>query len=180
MAKSFFSVELKTKPYLSKFMKCIHGEHLQFHISDDFGRWIAICLEKNVLPDMNKQTVTNYLVDYTTTIKLKFPYHWLLHSYYGCTIKDKNTIFINKEIQHRFEQKLYLYVERHSIPDKRYKKLNEAIESFAAKYNIIIDEDISWDALVKLVYRLRIKHDNDIYNTPEHRKEEIYQGILFN
>jgi len=129
---------------------------------------------------MNAHSITNYLAEYSGSIKLTFPYHWLTGYHYGCAIKEKNTIFINKEIQFRFETKLYLFIERNSIPDKRYKKLNEAIDAFAAKYNIVIDEDISWDELVKMVQRVRLKFDDEIYNTPEHWKELVYQGILFN
>lgn len=76
---------------------------------------------------------------------------------YGIYPRMSTIGFINKVLSMHFGRELSFYVTNFLTREGRYRGYNSAIESFCQLHNIIIEEDISLDALKKMEFRYRKK-----------------------
>ncbi len=76
---------------------------------------------------------------------------------YGLYPRLSTIGFINKVLGMHFGRELSSFVHSYLNNDGRYRGYNSAIIEFCRQHDIIIDEDISMDALKKLEFRHRKK-----------------------
>jgi hypothetical protein len=81
---------------------------------------------------------------------------------YGLQPRLSQIGFINKVLSMHIARELTLHVQLFLKKEGRYRGYNEALRDFCTRHNIIIDEDISLDALQKLEYRGRKKNKKSV------------------
>lgn len=74
---------------------------------------------------------------------------------YGLQLRPESIIYINNILGDYFAIQLAFWVQMQTKADGRYKGFNPAIHDFCRMHDIIIDEDISLDALKKMEFRKR-------------------------
>jgi hypothetical protein len=155
-ARSYFKLKLPVKPYILKYLTERFGSPMYIRLQDVIGLFIAAVLEKNVYPDLNAVKAHNARLKLTTSIELWLPRQWLLNYRYGTDIPEKKILFINNAIEQMFQRDLHLY---YTYNINNYKNKEFLFEAFCNQYNIIIDEDVTMDALIKMEYRYRNKNN---------------------
>jgi hypothetical protein len=85
---------------------------------------------------------------------------------YGLHMRGGAVVLVNKFLDNFFGRELYLHVQKCEANQGRYKGYKQAIEEFADKYDIIIEEDISMDALLKMYQRQKEYEENRCKNRP--------------
>lgn len=84
----------------------------------------------------------------------------LYMSSYGIDITDDNIIQLNRYFDHMFAQELFYFVKHNaSVKRSRYNGHNSAIEGFALKYGISIEEHVTMECLKKTYYRFRKRNE---------------------
>ena len=156
-ARSYFKVILPLKPYTFKYISKNYGSPFYINFNDVLGYFIALALEKTVYPNLRTVDTHNAVTKLNAKIEIYLPRLWLTKYYYGTTFPDKKILFLNDAIEKMFQSELYQYVQHNR---EKYVTKEEAIISFCNHYNIIIDEDVTMDALLKMEYRFRIKKQN--------------------
>lgn len=164
-----FSIILPTKPYLKKYMEALYGSPIKFNADTYFGKVIAACLDKNVYPDKNRSFIWKAFDEYNDELKIFLPIDWLKKYFYGTDLTDKKAVFVNKLIQDKFEEDLYMFC---TILDLAGVDRKESIEEFCTRYKIEIDTHITFEALKKMEYRFRSKKELE-YNLPEKIKNSL-------
>ena len=154
MTNEYFIIKLPTNPYILKFLQSIYGSMFILSMDDPLGMFIAGVMDKNVYPDKNRVVIYRAFCKYTHHINIYVSRRWLIKYYYGTDLEDKKVVFINKFLQLFFERELNLYCE--TMKAVRIDR-QTALEQFLQKHNILEDEDITKDNIVKIEYRYRQK-----------------------
>ena len=156
-SESVFKVKFMTKPYLLKYLQYMYGHPIRITTRTPLRNEIAILLEKNIFPRHSKEQLQYKLTSYKTECTILLPYSWLKNREFGTGLSEKNAVSLNEFIHWQFEMYFFQFITSRIYIDKRFNSINNIIEQFADHLNIIIDEDITMDALTKIAFRLREK-----------------------
>jgi len=75
--------------------------------------------------------------------------------YAGFSLDDNKIIAINRYFEEQFQEELYNFCQN-NIKDKKWRPgIAKAIASFTETYGIIMDEDVTLDALKQAEFRHR-------------------------
>lgn len=148
----FYNVELPTKTYLRKF---VSGKNITIlDYNSTLGTLILCLLDKKIFnTNMNDEDMTRRLqymndkIVFTCSINTLF--------YKGLILTCDKIIAINRYIEHSFVEELHMWCRSNTANRIWRPGIDKAIYSFAEKYQINIDEDITFDALKKAEYRHR-------------------------
>ncbi|MFC4230599.1 hypothetical protein ACFOW1_01765 [Parasediminibacterium paludis] len=154
MANEFFTIKLPTNAYLQKFLHSIYGPKIIINTNDSIGMFISAMLDKNVYPDKNRKIIHKAFSKYEHNVDLYVSKHWLKKYYYGTALPNKQAVYVNRFLFHMFERELYMYCE--TLAAAKITR-QQSLEMFCNKHNIVIDEDITMDNIVKIEYRYREK-----------------------
>lgn len=116
---------------------------------------------------------TNY---YTDKLNIVVSLHNYTHV--GSDIAADKILFINRFIEEVFSEHLYWWCQINTQKDSRYKGYADAIRSFAATHNIVLDddnEDISVDGLKRKELRYRTDRTGCISFSALERKEQRHR-----
>ena len=138
----------------------MYGEPIRLTSFSHLQKEISILVEKNIYPNYSKDQLKNKLTSYKVEATVLLPYSWLKNYRHGTGISEKNTVSLNNYIQHHFEISFFVFICDRLNNAKRFNGITNIIEEFANHYNIVIDEDITMDALTKISFRLRNKFCN--------------------
>ena len=152
---SFLKVHFYSKPYILKFLYYTYGNPINFNGNDDLGRFVFGLLEKNA--SVENKLYLGEKKDLKNDSFFLIPFSWGKSFKLG--LSENQIKLLNRELLNIFEFHLYLFFIHTTLPNMRYMNKNITLELFAKKYNILIDEDISWDAFIKMEYRLRKKYE---------------------
>ena len=135
----------------------MYGDPIRLTAYCPLRKEISILLEKNIFPRHSKSQLEYKLTGYKTECTLLLPFSWLKNREFGTGISEKNVVSLNEYIQDHFEVCFFCFLIDRINRNKRFNTVTNTIEEFAKYYNIVIDEDITMDALVKIAARLRKK-----------------------
>ncbi len=148
-----FTFRLPVKMYIQKYLTSLYGETIPAKMETDIGfvvlNILASRLETKVCRGYNNQFDNPYQGIITFTVPF---------CYFSLTKKEITVftrILLNRFLENKFELDMMLHVDRSLHHGASIKS---AIEEFAQKHNIDIEEDISFDALKKMEYRHRKKN----------------------
>ncbi len=175
----FFSIDFNTKPFLKKYLESCFGTPIKLGIDSYIGMSMACVLDKNVYSDRNTRLMQTNFVELNCKCKIFFPISWLKNYRYGTAIEDKKQIFINNLIEYEFERELHVFVQSNINNTVRFKGYKQALENFATVFNLVIDEDISFENLRKIEYRFRKKVEQKYQRNNGHQKRNNVAPILF-
>ncbi|OPZ62078.1 MAG: hypothetical protein BWY84_01248 [Candidatus Aerophobetes bacterium ADurb.Bin490] len=126
-----------------------------------FGTLIAGLLERPH-KTFEKKAVLEYRVfdKLETEMLIYLPKSWLKHYRHGHTITAEGMLALTKFFENQFEEDLYKFCEMARAYKVQTKK---AIEDFCWRHHISIEEDITYETLVKKEQRMR-KLQQDLRN----------------
>lgn len=183
-------VTIQTKPYLKKYLHTLYGNPLRFTSDNEFGICLAAFLHRPVsnlfntdpVPVLaykshdNKQILKMRLDSYESFIDIHLPKTFLTERRGGFDIKDQHVIVLNKLFEKKFEADLWRLCTVMNILGVEIK---EALTEVAESYNIVIDEDITYEALKQKEFRYRKKMELSAPDlSPEVVKNTIKKMIL--
>jgi len=146
MGVSQFSVVLPTKPFLKKYIETDYGSPAQFDSSDYYGMMIALALEKDVYHNKEWSFIHKAFDKFTVQLQILLPVRWFNEYQYGTGINQKNAVFLNKLLEKKFEDEFANFAFCYKMLGLERKN---AIEDFCKRYNIELEYDINYDAMVK-------------------------------
>lgn len=171
----YFSITLKTKPYLKKYLHALYGDPLIFTLDNFFGMSVAGLLENPIDPQRKKQDLRLRCDRFGTDLLLYCPLNFIRKSRYGTDICEKQTISINKLFEERFEEDVFRYCHTLKLVGVEIK---DALEEFCRIYNIEIDVDITYEAIKKKEFRYR-KNLEQISPQLSLKKSASFQTAFF-
>lgn len=125
----------------------------------------------------DKEIVHRYFDKFNTKMQMYFPRWWMLQTHYGTDLPPQNIININKLFEERFEGDLSMHCILHNVCGVEIK---DAIEDFCKLHHILIDEDVTFEALRKKEWRTRENFTKDFIANLSRQKAVMIQRNLFN
>lgn len=149
-----FTVTIPCRPHIAKYAALRYGSYITINNSHTLGALIIGLLQK---PSFNcRYNKINQSIRYqqfTASIQLHFDKQYLYH--YGLVLTPDHIIQINTFLENDFSDRLAIFTWSRIQHNTRYKGYSKALMDFADQYNIIIDQDITFDGLKKIEYRTR-------------------------
>jgi hypothetical protein len=145
-----YSVSVPCKTYVRKYFCTLYGDTIQLNQQSDTFDTILTKMVTKPLQRLNHHKLNQAFLFYNNQIKFQLPI-----DYFHRLDKDldRQQIFsINRFLENVFESDLFTIV---NIGAAFGIERRTAIESFARNYNIILEEDITYEALKQSEYRLR-------------------------
>lgn len=191
-------VTIQTKPYLKKYLHKLYGDPLRFNSDNEFGICIAAFLHTPVsnfrveaetgsqfspVPVLayksheSKEVLKMRLDTYDAFIDIHLPKTFLTERRGGFEIKDQHIIVINKMFEKKFEAELWSKCLLLNIAGLENK---EALLEVCNLYDIVIDEDITLEALTKKEFRIRKKMELSAPDLSSESVKKIIKKIILN
>lgn len=148
----YYVLKVPVKKHLQKFIHSQEGFPINNREQSFVWHIIRPYLQYNVLSGCRHDDINK---SFPGHISINIPKSNVRR--YGLYPRISTIVFINKVLSMHFGRELSYYVYTFLHQDGRYKGYNSAIESFCQIHGIIIDEDISLDALKKAEFRHRKK-----------------------
>ena len=171
LPNDYFDIHFKTKPYILKYLHATYGNSIRFYAGNQMGEYLSSKLVDLSTEEINEE-MKNKLENNTL---IKLPKSWF--NKYGTGLKSFHSVQLHQHLENEFEAALFMTVEIFTNRT-RYTGINDLLENkIATSYNIKIDKDITMDALIKKVYRVRKE-----YNKHESVKAVIdfFRKVIYN
>lgn len=146
---SYYTISVPVKRHISKFIISTEGN--PFRIAKENFVWKLIRPYMVYKVPAGWHRHADFYKLYPAHIKLQLPISKMC--VYGLHVGNSETAMINNVLSDYFSFQLYYFVELNSSASGRYRGINLAINHFCQLHGIIIDEDISIDALQKIFSR---------------------------
>lgn len=160
MRPGYYTVTIPTRPYILKYFATLFGNPLLLNNQTITGIVILSLLQKKVCTHYDLKQKHLQFRGYTAKITTSAPYR--LMSSYGVDLNDNSIIQINRYLDARFAEDLYIHCLSSIVQDARYKGYDEAITHFARLHNIEIDVDTTFENLKKIEYRYRKEREKKL------------------
>jgi hypothetical protein len=150
MPLSSYTIDVPCKGYIKKYYNCIYGDPVPLSHASDFGDTILTKMAATPLSQVNKKILNIAFRDFDQQLKFQLP----LDTFYRIDVRptEQQVYGINRYLENVFETDLCMIVTCAGIFGVEKKR---AIERFAEKFGIRLEEDISYEALQKKEYRYR-------------------------
>lgn len=144
-----FCVAVPCKAYIKKYFCSLYGDPVDLDLKTDFGDTIVTKISGKPLTRINKSHLTLAFNHFDSQLKFQLP----IDFYYRVKVDPSRLqVFgINQYLERVFDADLFLVIT-HGIGFGIDKSV--VIEAFLQKYNILLDEDISYDAIRKKHIRM--------------------------
>jgi len=152
--KDHFKLTIPTKPYLAKYLYTLYGKPIVFTTTNYFGTTLLGYLTTRLYLQNQAHITHRKFDEFNTPLHVSLPFHWLKNYQYKTSIPKVNIIYLNKHFEEKFTRELYWYCHILALTGVEFK---DALEQFCKRYNIEIEEDITFEALKKKEYRERKK-----------------------
>ena len=151
MPLTAFTLALPCKSYIKKYFTAVYGNPIILNHQTDFGDTVLTKMSATPLSQVNKHVLNLSERDYNESLKFQLPVD-LLYRIEKLQLTDQQTYSINRFLENVFETDLCMTVAMAGVFGVE-KKI--AIERFAARFEIRIEEEITYEALQKKEYRYR-------------------------
>lgn len=160
-----YTIKVPTKIYLRKYAYAKYGHPFPLNYNSTLGTLIICLLDKSPfsinMNDDKKDVRMSYMNDVIECTAAATPMR-----YKSCSLDNDKIIAINRYLENEFTLELHKWCEERKEKRSWRPGIDKAINTFADQYSIIVDIDITFDALKKAEYRYRI------------RKEKIFQTFV--
>lgn len=148
-----YQITIPVKPHIQKFIEAKEGMPLLSVNRSIIWKVIRPYLQYKVHDNRSHQQRQLKMIKLKGAIVIRVSMNKV--KTYGITPRAGAVILISEFLDHYFAQELYWYVKVVETKEGRYKGFKKTIEEFATRYGIILDEDISFDALERMYRRHR-------------------------
>jgi hypothetical protein len=147
---SAYTIDIPCKGYIKKYYNCIYGNPVMLDHSSDFGDTILTKMSTTPLSQVSKKILSIAPKDNNDVMKFQLP----VDTFYriNTELSEQQVYSINRYLENVFETDLCVIV---GIASAFMVERKMAIERFANKYGIVLEEDITYEALQKKEYRYR-------------------------
>lgn len=161
---STFMVKVPTKTYLRKYVYAMHNLSLTLNYNSILGALVLSLLDRECYSiDLSASRQDARLSTFTDEIVFTSP---IRKSYKGIFLTPSKIIAINRFLENAFVEDLYVHC-RASLKKRDWRPgIEDGIRSFVDLCGIVIDTDVTIDALKKAEWRYR------------KRKEEQMQSFI--
>ena len=151
-----FTVTIPCRPHIAKFAALRYGSCISINNSHALGSLLIGLLQKPSF-DCSYSNITKSIryQQFTSSIQCLVEKHNVYMV--GITLTPDHIIQINTFLENDFSDRLAIFIWSRIQHNTRYKGYKKALTDFADRYNILIDEDITFDGLKKIEYRTRKK-----------------------
>lgn len=154
-----YSVSLPIKPYIKKYVHTIEGSPIRFDSNSMLCMIIRAYLQSKAKSGRSRQELTSAVSIRRERLEIQVLKTKKNVSVIGHFISEDNIVLINRYLEELFEQELHRFINQYiQSAEGRYKGYKAAYFAFAELYNIVLEEDITFDGLKKLEYRNRKKY----------------------
>lgn len=197
------SIKIPTRTYLKKFIQYKLGETFFSDGPHHIQKYLTALLEKKTVYNYNFKALNNQYRDQLTIFLTKSSYIKA-----GFSIKQEHVVDFNNYIEFLFDEDLvnfcHDYLKFHNVAKEAVKQfaehyniklgerqaralfrtdplLQDARAAFAKKLGLVIEEDITDEALKKMEYRARArrKKSADIFSQPVPQVSKSSMRFLF-
>lgn len=146
-----YTLGVPTKCYIRKYFTCLYGDPLPLSYKSDFGDTILTKLQSSpVMARVNKKELAIAFKDFDDKLPFQLPID-LLHRM-ETELTEQQVYNINRYLENVFETDLCMFVACASFFGIERKI---SIERFASMHRIVIEEDVTYEALKQKEYRFR-------------------------
>jgi len=146
-----FNVKIPVKAYIWKYLAARYGFPLEVKASTSFGDIVLTKLKDTTKTKLSSYDLNIKLRSYNSVLRVLIPWDYLYRI--NQELSPSVIVRLNNFFENQFREELHRYVQALTDTGETVK---EAIEKFAEKYGIELDEDVSFDCLKKMEYRDRI------------------------
>jgi hypothetical protein len=145
-----YCVNVPCKGYIKKYFTRLYGHPIPLNHKSDFGDTILTKMISPSLAQANGYVLNLSNRDYNDQVKfqLSFDFFYRVEN----NLKQQQVYNINRFLENTFKADLFIFVNCAAFFGVERKI---SIERFADKYEIQLEEDIKYDALVKAEMRYR-------------------------
>lgn len=172
-----YMINIKTKPYIRKYLIAKYGHPIPLNYSTLIGATVLGFLSKTVPTDTHQFAKDIRYKHFTRDIFFTIASSRVNNYSHGLNVTQNQTICINRFFENEFEEYLYHYTN-FAIAKNPTVQRRQALQSIAESFGMEIDEDITMDCLIKAEYRKRLFFENKT-NAFVLRKNESVQQSLF-
>lgn len=153
-----YTVHLPVKPYIKKFVETIEGPQLRYTGTSPLCRIVCAYLENKSSTGLSAAQKADALSKRTTSIQITVPMRCMYTI--GASLSPDGILQANAYLQDEFERAVSHFLRQYTkSKEGRYKGYKDAIQAFADFYNIVLEDDITYEGLKKLEYRFRKKEE---------------------
>lgn len=152
-----FTITVPCKTYIRKYFNYIYGEEITLNHGDDFSDTILSKISHKPYVRLSKQDLNIAFRYNTDKLIFKLPIDFFYRA--ENELNEQMIYSINRYLQNIFETDLFIIVNIGAAfgVEKRI-----SCEVFARKHNLVIDKDITLDAMIQAEYRERTyKHSKN-------------------
>lgn len=150
MPLSAYTIGVPCKGYVKKYFSCIYGDPISLNHKTDFGDTILTKLITSPIIRVNKKELNIAFKDFNEKLSFQIPID-MLHRL-DPVPSDQQVYGINRYLENVLETDLCVCVAVGSFFGVEKKIL---IERFCQKFDIRLEEDISYEAIKQREYRFR-------------------------
>lgn len=150
MTLTAYTLTVSCKAYIKKYYSAIYGNPVVLNHLTDFGDTILTKMSTTPLSQINKTILNQFDRDYNDTLKFQLPIDTFFRIDHELT--RQQVYSINRYLENVFETDLHMLVAVAGVFGVE-KKL--AIERFVSRFDIQLEEDITYEALKQKEYRYR-------------------------
>lgn len=145
-----YSISIPCKNYIRKYFTAQYGAPIPLALDTNFGDTILTKLSAKPLKRPTQNFLNLAFRDFDSEIKFLIPIHFFYRLQNNVT--SQHVWCINRFLQKTFEEDLFIITNIAACFGVARRKAHEA---WAQHYNIILDEDMTRDALKKSEQRTR-------------------------
>ncbi|MGN6293783.1 MAG: hypothetical protein ACTHMV_13650 [Chitinophagaceae bacterium] len=173
-----YTIKVPTKTYLRKYATVKYGTELKYNST--LGIILLSFLEKKVFSTKMNEADVNTRLQYMNDF-LVFTSSIKTAGWKGLHLSQDKVIAINRFLESNFVEEMHSYCCRHKKNQTWRPGIDKAIHSFAEQYGIIVDVDITFDALKKSEYRYRrALEEKKVSFVPSFSRRSSHYVIAYN
>ncbi|MFL5786729.1 MAG: hypothetical protein ACJ748_01640 [Flavisolibacter sp.] len=150
MPLSTYSLNVPCKGYIKKYFSCLYGDPVTLDHKTDFGDTIFTKMTARPLYRLNHHNINQAFLFFDSQLKFQLPADF----FYRIDLElTKQQIYnINRYLENCFRADLFMIINCATFFGV---EIRTTIEAFARKHEIILEEDITYEALQKSYYRYK-------------------------
>lgn len=145
-----YSVSVPCKGYIKKYFQKLYGTTIPLNHSSDFGITVLTMMSSTPLIRVNKRilNLSTQYNDCQLQFQLPIDFFYRIEN----KLTEQQAFAINRYLENVFQADLFQMVNVGAFFGVERRN---SIERFANKFDIVLEEDISSEALIKQEYRSR-------------------------
>lgn len=145
-----YCITVPCKAYVKKYFSALYGEPFPLNLTSDLADTILTKMVTQPIKRLSHHQINQAFLHFNDKIKFQLPADFFYRV--ENNLNQQQSYAINRYLHNVFESDFFAVV---NVAAAFGVERRIAIESFCMKFNITLEEDITYEALKKSEYRLR-------------------------